>query len=92
MIYICTSGYGNRSVLRQLQRQQVWRPEMYATQFQCEDGRVFNGELWADSLEEAELVARALGVEVLGPVIKEIEANGANEPWETNNGTEPPEV
>jgi hypothetical protein len=49
---------------------------MYCTEYTCGDGRVFGGELEANDWEEAELVARALGVTVVGRLVGEVETDG----------------
>jgi hypothetical protein len=91
MIHICTSGHGNRSVLRRLQAEQVRGPQTFCTKYTCPDGSVFGGELVADDWEEAELVARALGVTVVGRLIGEVETDGVEEQFrETKDGRRTP--
>ena len=69
MIEVCVSGYRGRSVLRTLQQS---RPVTFCTEFICEDGSSYAGQLEAESWTEAELIARALGVKVVGILVSEV--------------------
>lgn len=86
MIEICTSGYRGKSVLCALNKPTI---KTYCTEFTDGTGVTYGGELDAESMEEAELVARALGVEVVGRLISEIklEMDEFGNYRETDDGT-----